>query len=72
VQQSMVGLDSPSGGRYGGKRAAPLAGLGYGLPISRLYSQYFGGDLEIVNRPGQGVDAYIHLSRLGDRKEPLV
>ena len=28
---------------------SPLAGLGYGLPISRSYARYFGGDLSIVS-----------------------
>ena len=28
---------------------APLAGLGYGLPISRSYCRYFGGDLSIMS-----------------------
>lgn len=56
----------------GNKKSVPLAGLGYGLPLSRLYSRYFGGDLELLNREGEGVDATVRLSRLGDRKEPLV
>ncbi|WMV09333.1 hypothetical protein MTR67_002718 [Solanum verrucosum] len=48
-----------------------LAGYGYGLPISRLYARYFGGDLQIISMEGYGTDAYLHLSRLGDSQEPL-
>ncbi|KAI8870939.1 pyruvate dehydrogenase kinase [Ramicandelaber brevisporus] len=50
---------------------APLAGFGYGLPISRLYARYFGGDLKLISMEGYGTDAYLHLSRLGDSEEPL-
>jgi pyruvate dehydrogenase kinase 2/3/4 len=50
---------------------SPLAGLGYGLPISRSYAQYFGGDLDILSMEGFGTDAFIHLRRLGDLQEPL-
>ena len=31
---------------------SPLAGLGYGLPISRSYARYFGGDLSIMSMEG--------------------
>ncbi|CAH9114899.1 unnamed protein product [Cuscuta epithymum] len=48
-----------------------LAGYGYGLPISRLYARYFGGDLQMISMEGYGTDAYLHLSRLGDSQEPL-
>eukprot|EP00571_Detonula_confervacea_P011759 CAMPEP_0172299748 /NCGR_PEP_ID=MMETSP1058-20130122/1983_1 /TAXON_ID=83371 /ORGANISM="Detonula confervacea, Strain CCMP 353" /LENGTH=444 /DNA_ID=CAMNT_0013009303 /DNA_START=361 /DNA_END=1695 /DNA_ORIENTATION=+ len=51
---------------------SPLAGLGYGLPISRSYAQYFGGDLSIVSMEGYGTDCFLHLRRLGNSREPLV
>jgi pyruvate dehydrogenase kinase 2/3/4 len=50
---------------------APLAGLGFGLPLSRLYARYFGGDLQVISMEGYGTDAYLHLKRLGDAKEVL-
>jgi len=50
---------------------APLAGLGYGLPISRSYCRYFGGDLSIMSMEGYGTDAFVYLTRLGDTREPL-
>lgn len=56
------------GSDFGG---APLAGLGYGLPISRAYARYFGGDLTLMSMEGFGTDAFVYLSRLGDHDEPL-
>jgi len=45
----------------------PLAGLGYGLPVSRNYARYFGGDLVVMSMEGYGTDSFIYLSRLTDR-----
>mmetsp|Transcript_21064 Transcript_21064/g.25291 ORF Transcript_21064/g.25291 Transcript_21064/m.25291 type:complete len:384 (+) Transcript_21064:200-1351(+) len=50
---------------------AVLAGYGYGLPLSRLYARYFGGDLQVISMEGYGTDAYLHISRLGNVQEPL-
>lgn len=45
VQAGMIG----TGQENDHDLEAPLAGLGYGLPISRSYCRYFGGDLSIMS-----------------------
>lgn len=52
-------------------RPDPIAGFGYGLPLSRLYARYWGGELALASMEGYGTDAYLHLSKLGDKKECL-
>jgi hypothetical protein len=36
-----------------------LAGLGYGLPMSRIYAEHGRGALDIVSLYGHGCDTYI-------------
>ena len=48
---------------------SPLAGLGYGIPISRNYARYFGGDLVIMSMEGYGTDSFIYLPKLSGKKD---
>jgi signal transduction histidine kinase len=42
-----------------------IAGLGYGLPLSRAYAEYFGGGIQVQSLWGWGTDVYLHLRGLG-------
>ncbi|KAB0804121.1 hypothetical protein PPYR_01091 [Photinus pyralis] len=50
----------------------PLAGYGYGLPISRLYARYFHGDLVIMSCEGYGTDAVIYMKALSNEANELL
>jgi len=54
-------------GPYRSDGGPPLAGLGYGLPMSRLYARYFSGDLQVVSTDGYGTDAYIFINTIGNQ-----
>jgi len=48
-----------------------IAGLGYGLPMSKLYARYFGGSLDLISLEGWGSDVFLQLRCLdeaGDSK----
>ncbi|XP_050530106.1 pyruvate dehydrogenase (acetyl-transferring) kinase, mitochondrial [Daktulosphaira vitifoliae] len=50
----------------------PLAGYGYGLPISRLYARYLHGDLVLVSCDGYGTDAVIYMKALTNEANELL
>ncbi|KAL9102025.1 MAG: hypothetical protein Q9163_002780 [Psora crenata] len=45
--------------------------LGMGLPMSRVYAEYWAGSLELHNLDGYGVDAFLQISKLGNKNEQL-
>ncbi|KAI8367966.1 branched-chain alpha-ketoacid dehydrogenase [Choanephora cucurbitarum] len=45
--------------------------LGIGLPMSRVYAEYWGGDLNLVTMEGYGTDAYVRIPKLGTQSENL-
>ncbi|KAF9452806.1 26S proteasome subunit P45 [Macrolepiota fuliginosa MF-IS2] len=49
-----------------------IAGLGYGLPMSRLYAKYFGGSLDLFSLEGWGSDAFIKLRCLDEAGDSAI
>ncbi|KAI0870165.1 kinase isozyme 4 [Hypoxylon argillaceum] len=45
--------------------ASSIAGLGYGLPLSRAYAEYFGGGIAVQSLYGWGTDVYLRLKGVG-------
>ena len=69
IQENLIACDDDETQDH--SISSPLAGLGYGLPISRSYARYFGGELSIMSMEGYGTDVFLHLRRLGNNPEPL-
>lgn len=51
-----------------GGQLSSIAGLGYGLPLSRAYAEYFGGGISIQSLWGWGTDVYLTLQGVGKMK----
>ncbi|KAL4864200.1 hypothetical protein BDV12DRAFT_16417 [Aspergillus spectabilis] len=45
--------------------------LGIGLPMSRVYAEYWAGSLELHSLEGYGVDAFLQISKLGNKNEQV-
>lgn len=51
----------------------PMAALGCGMPIARMYAEYFGGTLQLHTLHGYGCDAYFYSKRHAeDQMESLI
>lgn len=48
-----------------GGHLSSIAGLGYGLPLSRAYAEYFGGGIAVQSLWGWGTDVYLTLQGVG-------
>lgn len=49
----------------------PTLKLGMGLPLSKVYAEYWDGELEVHSLDGYGTDVFFKISRLGNQSERL-
>lgn len=49
----------------------PNLKLGLGLPMSKVYAEYWAGGLELHSLEGYGVDAFLQISKIGNQNEQL-
>ncbi|KAL8863913.1 MAG: hypothetical protein Q9174_007516, partial [Haloplaca sp. 1 TL-2023] len=62
---------SPDGSLSSLTYRPPNLRLGMGLPMSRVYAEYWAGSLELYSLEGYGVDAFLQISKLGNKNEQL-
>lgn len=65
-----------AGERYGSSLTTlssrpPDLRLGIGLPMSKIYAEYWAGSLALHSLEGYGCDAFLQISRLGNKNEVL-
>jgi len=51
---------------YSGLFGTPFSGMGCGLPLSRVYCWYMGGDIRIESEEGKYTNTIIELNKLGN------
>lgn len=49
----------------------PQLKLGMGLPLSKIYVEYWDGHIDLHSLEGYGCDVYLRISRLGNQSEKL-
>ncbi len=52
-----------------GADQSSIAGLGYGLPLSRAYAEYFGGGIAVQSMYNWGTDVYLTLQGIASTKK---
>jgi pyruvate dehydrogenase kinase 2/3/4 len=50
----------------------PNLKLGMGLPMCKVYAEYWAGGLELHSLEGYGVDAFLQISKIGNQNEQLI
>ncbi|KAI8322736.1 alpha-ketoacid dehydrogenase kinase [Martensiomyces pterosporus] len=51
---------------------SPIAGLGFGLPMTKLYAEYFGGSLNLISLEGYGCDVFLELPSIKVSRSPKI
>ncbi|KAJ5776627.1 uncharacterized protein N7511_001638 [Penicillium nucicola] len=64
-QSSDNGMDALNTISANSGHLSSIAGLGYGLPLSRAYAEYFGGSIAVQSLWGWGTDVYLTLQGVG-------
>ncbi|KAJ2722716.1 hypothetical protein GGI07_003122 [Coemansia sp. Benny D115] len=42
-------------------QSSPVSGLGFGLPMAKIYAEYFNGSVNLISMEGYGCDAFLEL-----------
>jgi len=69
---NLMGEPAGLGQDFADRGGNPMAGLGYGLPMVRLYARYLAGDVSFVSMPGYGTDFYLTLKPISFDSEHQV
>ncbi|PWN33980.1 alpha-ketoacid dehydrogenase kinase [Meira miltonrushii] len=69
-------VESPGGEKEALKESVPRSSLtrqetGLGLPMTKIYTDFFGGSLNLRSLDGHGMDVYVRLPKLGTNKEAI-
>ncbi|KAJ2477808.1 hypothetical protein IWW56_004111 [Coemansia sp. RSA 2131] len=62
----------PSDGSTHVADANAISGLGFGLPMTKIYAEYFGGMLNIISLEGYGCDAFLELPSIKLNRTPTI